>query len=750
MLTVLLNGAAMAIKQHTPLGVPLRLALAILAGVAAPLAAQEAQTGSGAPDAVADARPSLTVGDLSSLDLDGVLDELEWAAAERIEYLTMIEPVEGGPLVGMTEVWVLADPQDLVVGVLARDPDPLGIVSFSKVRDNPMNNEDHIKIVLDPFLDGRTGYVFAVNPGGARYDALVARRGEGEDARWDAVWEAGTARGDYGWSAEIRIPLKSIAFNGQLTEWGFNIERRTERIQEVSRWASPSRDFKITQTSRAGLITQLPRFSTGLGITVRPALVGGFEKEASDVATEGTLEPSLDLAKRFGPSVALIGTFNTDFAETEIDTRRTNLTRFSLFFPEKRTFFLEGDDLYDFGLGLVTFRNPDIVPFFTRRIGLYEMEQVPLIVGGKLNGRVSNSNFGALVTHTGTVEGLVRPTTMGAARFKQNVLAESSAGVIATFGDPEGRANSYLVGADFTYQTSRLAGDKNFLVGVWGLYTDREDLIGDRKAFGGKIDYPNDTWDAALTYMYIGNGFDPSLGFVPRRGIHKASGGLNLTVRPSWTWMRLMRFELRPTFIAAQGGKWESYRVFTAPINWRFESGERIEWNVVPEGERLLEPFEIADSVVIQPGEYSWVRYRIEGDIAAKRPISGRLSYWFGEFYDGSLDQIEVRLVIKPWQLVTGEFTAVRNIGRLTAGRFTQDVFGARINFNFSPDLNLSSFVQWDNESRLVGANTRLRWTFKPVGDLFVVYNHNVVDRLSRWQLESNQLIIKAQYALRY
>ncbi len=727
------------------------LVLATHALVVAPLAAQEAQTDTEAAAAATTARPALAVGELSkNLDIDGVLDEPEWATAQRIESLTMIEPVVGGPLVGRTEVWVLADRDDLVIGVLAHDPDPLGIVAFTKVRDSQMQNEDHIKIVLDPFLDGRTGYVFAVNPGGARYDALVARRGEGEDARWDAIWEAGTARGDYGWSAEIKIPLKSIAFNAQLDQWGFNIERRTERIQEVSRWSSPSRDFQLTQTSRAGLITQLPRFSTGLGIIVRPSLVGGVEKKFIDAASVGTVEPSLDLAKRFGPSVALIGTFNTDFAETEVDTRRTNLTRFSLFFPEKRTFFLEGADLYDFGVGLVTFRSPDIVPFWTRRIGLLETEQVPLIVGGKLDGRHSNSNFGALVTHTGTVEGLVEPTTMGAARFKQNVLAESSAGVIATYGDPQGRADSYLVGADLTFQTSRLAGNKNFIVGVWGLYTDREGLVGDKKAIGGKIDYPNDTWDAALTYMYIGNGFDPSLGFVPRRGIHKASAGVDFTVRPSWTWMRLMRFELRPTFIASQNGNWESYRVFTAPINWRFESGERLEWNVMPAGERLVEPFEISDGVVIPPGSYSWVRYRVEADIAAKRPITGRLSYWFGDFYDGSLDQIEARIVLNFWQLVTGELNAVRNIGRLSAGRFTQDVFGARINFNFSPDLNVSAFVQYDNQTRLIGANTRLRWTFRPVGDLFVVYNHNVIDSLSRWQLESNQLLIKARYALRY
>jgi hypothetical protein len=211
-----------------------------------------------------------------------------------------------------------------------------------------------------------------------------------------------------------------------------------------------------------------------------------------------------------------------------------------------------------------------------------------------------------------------------------------------------------------------------------------------------------------------------------------------------------MYYELMPTFVTDLNGRWESYSVFTAPINWRFESGDRFEFNIVPTGERLVEEFEIADSVVIQPGEYHWVRLRFEADFAAKRPVSGRVSWWFGDFYDGTLDQVQVRLDIKPWQLLTGELSLVRNTGRLPAGRFVQEVYGARLRLNFSPDLQLSSFVQYDNESRQVGANTRLRWTFQPVGDLYVVYNHNVIDQVTGWELDSNQLLIKVQYAFRY
>lgn len=696
-------------------------------------------------------RPALRVGSLpSDLQLDGVLDEDAWTTADAIGSLTMIDPVEGGPLTGHTTVRVLASATEIIIGVICRDPDPAGIVSYSKARDSRLRGEDHIKIIFDTFLDERSGYIFAVNPSGARYDALVARQGEGENSNWDAVWEAATANGTDGWSVEIRIPVQSLSFDPTLREWGFNVERRIERLQEVSRWSSPRRDAKISQTSRAGRLTGLPRFSIGVGLTVRPAVVGGGGKPGIDEDVSGTFEPSLDVQQRIGANVMASGTVNTDFGETEVDTRRTNLTRFSLFFPEKRTFFLEGSDIFDFGIGLQSSYRTELAPFHSRRIGLFDGEEVPLNVGGKMNGRVGNTNFGALVVRTGQVEQLVSATEMGAFRVKQNILSESSAGVIATFGDPEGRAGSWMTGVDFTYQTSRLWGNKNFLAGAWVMATDRADLDGDKTAFGAKIDYPNDTWDIAVTYKRIGDAFDPSLGFVPRKAVQLWSGGINFRYRPSWPWMRTMFYELLPTVAFDLDGQWESYRVFTAPVNWRFESGERFEFNIAPEGERLVAPFEIADGVIIPAGSYNWVRYRFELDVASKRKVSGRASWWFGDFYDGTLDQVTLRMAIKPSADISFEVSAERNTGEVSAGSFTQELVSGRVLVNFSPDLQVNTFVQYDNDSRTVGTNMRLRWTFDPLGDVFVVYNHNVKDFTDRWELESNQLIIKVQYALRW
>ena len=278
-----------------------------------------------------------------------------------------------------------------MIGVVCEQPDIKEIVSFSVRRDAALNSEDHIRIVLGPFADGRSGYVFAVNPTGARYDGLINPGGESDNPDWDGIWEAATARLPNGWSVEIRIPVLTLAFKPGLHEWHFHVQRRIQRRLETDRWASPNRQYQITQTSRAGLLTDLPEFSLGVGLTVRPAVTGGGGVPSMGAAVEGDFQPSLDFSQRIGANILASGTVNTDFAETEVDTRRTNLTRFPLFFPEKRTFFLEGDDIFSFGLGL----DQDVIPYFSRRIGLIEGNEVPISAGGKVNGRIAGSTSAA-------------------------------------------------------------------------------------------------------------------------------------------------------------------------------------------------------------------------------------------------------------------------------------------------------------------------------------------------------------------
>ncbi len=710
-------------------------------------------------------RPSLRVSANGNdpIHIDGRLDEQAWAHADSIANLTQIEPIEGRAPTGRTVVRVLTTGDAIVFGIRADDPDAAHITSFARNRDASLTSEDHIRVVLDTYLDGRSGYVFIVNPHGARYDALVANQGEGENAQWDAIWEAATHRDGSGWSVEILIPIKSLLFKRGLTEWGFNVERRMQRLLETSRWASPDRDVKINMTSRAGLLTQLPAFDLGMGLSVRPSVTGSIGKPAPSTSALSDLSASLDVAKRLGSNTLGSLTINTDFAETEVDTRRTNLTRFPLLFPEKRTFFLEGSAIFDFGLGLGSSSGSsgDVIPFFSRRIGLLGGREVPLDAGVKVAGREGSTYLGALVVRTGDVDTLPTENTMGVLRLRQNVLSESSIGMIATFGDPLGRANSWTAGTDLTYQTSRFQGDKNFLVGVWGLASGRDSLPGGTQhAFGTKIDWPNDLWDVAFTYKWIGEAFGPSLGFVQRPGAQLLTFNITNTPRPRRPILglrvRQMTNEWFNTLATDLNGKWESYRVFLAPINWRLESGDRYEVNVVPTGERLVAPFEIAEGVIIAPGSYHWNRYRLEAQLAAKRRFSGQFTWWFGEFYSGTLDELIATAAWKPSALLIFEFNATRNVGHLAEGDFTQEVTGIRARVNVSPDLQFNSYMQYDNTTDSFGTNTRVRWTFSPLGELFVVYNHNIRELIPtpgtprEWRFDSNQLLVKLQYAWRY
>jgi len=679
------------------------------------------------------------------IKLDGKMDESAWGSAGIISSFKMVEPNENDEPSYTTMVRVMADSKNIYLGIVCSDPDPDKMVAFSKARDSELENEDYLKVVFDTYGDGRSAYIFAINPYGARYDALASNRGESEDASWDGVWEAKTQILSDGWSAEIRVPINTLTFRKGLTSWGFNVERRVQRLMEVNRWAAISRDYKMAQTIHAGQLNDLPRFNLGVGLIAKAATILDLNRSAESFGSI-KWDNSLDLTQRITPDITAQLTVNTDFAETEVDTRRTNLTRFSLMFPEKRQFFLEGSDIYDFGFGL----GHDLLAFQSRKIGLVEGQAVPLQLGGKVNGKVGNTQFGSLITRTGFVEDIASASTMGVLRVKQNILKESNIGMIGMIGDPLGREGSWTAGVDFTYQNSEFMGDKNFLVGAWGLMTQRADLDGDRTGIGFKIDYPNDLLDMAISYYRLGDSFDPSLGFIPRKGINYFRLSASYMPRPEKWNIRQHNFQSFFTAYTDLENHWESYRLFTAPVHFTLESGDRFEFNIVPTGEFLKEPFEISEGVIIPEGGYHWNRYRLELEGASKRRVNGQATWWFGGFYGGSLHQIELELNWRPFNFLIFEGSFERNIGQLSYGDFTQDLYGVRVQLNMSSNLNFSSFVQYDTESHSFGTNNRFRWTFAPRGDLFIVYNHNMAKPIEErfWLYQSNQLIVKLVYGI--
>ncbi len=739
-----------------------------------------AQSGSAAPTPADGDRRTVRAGALSSpLILDGILSDAAWVEApDSIATLITIEPREGGEPAGRTVVKILASPRDLILGIRCEDPDVTGIVSPSKGRDAILDEEDHVLLVLDTFQDGRSGYVFAVNPSGARFDGLVIAEGEEVNSAWDAIWEAKTSRDEHGWSAEIRIPARSVGFKRGLTSWGFNVQRRVQRLQETSRWSGASRDFEVTQTNRAGLIVELPQFDVGAGLSIRPALVGRATKPEKFVESVYDGELSLDVTKTLGPNFLSSLTINTDFAETEVDARQINLTRFPVFFPEKRSFFLSGADIFEFGLGL---DEESLLPFFSRRIGLFGVSEedqaaIPIDAGAKVTGRAGDYSLGGLVVGTRRVNRLnlieedttldIPRTTMGALRVKRNIFEESSLGMMATFGDPLGRDQSWSGGLDFTYRTSSFKDEQNLLVGVWGLMNDRAGLTGEKSAYGVRLDYPNDPLDINVSSMRIGDGFDPSLGFVPRNGVHIWDLSTTITPRPWWPGVREVTQELNFTlFNRLDNATWSSYAVSARPFDLLLHSGDRFEFAIEPEGDRVPPDtaYSIADGVDLPTGSYEWTRFLVGIRSAEKRRVRGYLLWESGDYYNGDLRTITAGLTVRPLDLLTLEVTGERSTGTVRglveAGdadsfavtRIEEELIGVRMEVNVSSDLQLSSVTQYDTQSRELGSNSRLRWTFSPQGDLFVVYNHNLERGLDkRWRFVSNQTPLKIQYTWRF
>ncbi len=672
---------------------------------------------------VAASPPTVRAGKLrGEIHLDGRLDEPAWSSAGVIPNLTQQDPHPGQPTPYATEIRFLVDADALYIGIRCVDPHPERIAVHTMQRDGNMRGDDSVAVVLDTFHDERTGFFFQINAAATRQDGLIAGP-ESVSLDWDGIWYARAQRDNHGWTAEIIIPAQTLRFTPGKDVWGLNVERSVPRDRTTLRWASPVLDASLFDLRRAGKLLGMGSLRQGRGLSVSPY---GLVRSRSDLETHHSTvqgDAGLDVTYNFTPDLTGVLTINTDFAETEVDTRQINLTRFPLFFPEKRTFFLEGSNLFEFGSGL----GYDFIPFFSRRIGLYEGGQVPLLAGAKVLGRSGRWGIGALDVITGASSKTER-ANLFAGRVTYDVDQHLTVGTIATDGDPDGVHDNTLIGFDALWRTSTFRGDKNFSVGGWAAATAGDVPGGQHYGWGFKVDYPNDLWDLSMTVKEFGDGMDPALGFLPRPGTRWYQAGGAYQPRPTrgpFAWTRQMYFELLTTYVEDLNGRAESWRVFTAPFNVQTESGEHLEANVAPQYERLDEPFEIADGVVIPAGQYHFTRYRVEAQSSRHRPWRVGATCWFGDFYTGSLTQWETfATYTTPKGHLQLEVNAENDFGHLPQGDFIQRLWGLKTVYAFTPDLVLSAFAQYDSESGDLGVNARFRWTIQPGNDLFVVWNH--------------------------
>jgi Domain of unknown function (DUF5916) len=413
---------------------------------------------------------------IGEIRIDGVLDEPAWSAAGVIPGLVQQAPRPGEPTPYRTEVRILADPGAIYVGITCADPEP-GRIVHTLQRDGDMTGDDSVALVFDTFND-RRAYMFRVNAAGARSDGLVSGPGETSND-WDGIWEAKVRRVPDGWTAEIRIPAATLRFVPGAARWGFNVERFVPRRRMTLRWSGTTLDSQLDDLSRAGVLEGVSEIRQGLGLSIAPYAL--LNRTDDRMAGRKFLEGQWGGDVRYGltPQLEGILTVNPDFAETEVDTRQINLTRFPLFFPEKRAFFLEGSNLFQFGLGL----SDGFIPFYSRRVGLFREELVPLDGGVKILGQAGRWGIAALDVETGFRTSLPR-TNLAAGRVTYDVDDHLRVGTIATNGDPSGARSNTLAGLDAIWRTSQFQGDKNLFVGLWGALSAGGVRGGQRGGFG--------------------------------------------------------------------------------------------------------------------------------------------------------------------------------------------------------------------------------------------------------------------------
>jgi hypothetical protein len=694
------------------------------------------------------ARPTARAGRIDApIRLDGVLDDVAWQKAVPIGPLVQRVPNEGAPASEATEVRVLYTSSTLYVGVLCRDRTPSDIVSTQLTRDGELESDDHVIIVIDPFFDHRNGFFFAVNPAGARVDGQIANNSEHMTSEWDGIWNAKARITPEGWVAEFEIPFKSLRFKPGQSTWGFNVERQIKRRNETDRWATPLRDSWVSNLAQAGELEGIDGINQGRGLDIRPYVSGGEQN------SDGKAQVGLDVFKNLTPNLNASITVNTDFAETEADARQINLTRFPLFFPEKRAFFLEGAGVFD-----VAATNSEVVlPFFSRRIGLLEGQEVPIMVGAKVVGRQSDYNIGVLDVQTRAVDdfGMSGNPLPGqnllAARVSRNLFTQSWIGGIVTHGNPDGTGDNTLVGADARFATSTFHGNKNLSASVFFLRTDDQASATTDYSFGGNVDYPNDLWDVSFGWRQVGDNFKPAMGFVPRTGIRRLSPSMAFKPRPERFGVRQLFFEVMPVWVSDLHNVVQSWEVFASPITAEFESGDRLEFNVIPSYERLTEPFEIADGITIPTGSYRMNRYRVGAESANKRPVVVGGDVGWGEFYTGTRTDFELEVAFKPSTHVLTTLQFERNDVSLREGAFSAQVFTARFDYNFSSNVSWANLVQYDSESRVLGMQSRFRWIIKPGSDVFLVVNRGWYRREwdNRYLPAFDKGSVKLQYTFR-
>ncbi|MCX8011321.1 MAG: carbohydrate binding family 9 domain-containing protein [Ignavibacteria bacterium] len=654
--------------------------------------------------------------------IDGYLDDSVWSKAKSISDFLQQEPVPGKQASLKTEVKILYDYENLYVGVMCYDNQPEKIIARELKWDGRMSGDDNFTLLFDTFNDNRTAYWFGTNPLGMHDDALLQGFDySGFNESWNGIWDVRSKIIDSGWSIEFIFPFSTFKFKDTDEQiWGINFQREIKRLGETVLWTSVGADKGFFKLPYAGDLIGLKHIKRGNPIYLKPFFTFGTQKEI-DSDRKFIYKPGLDIKYGLTDNLSLDITFNTDFAQVESDRAVINLTRFPLVYPEKRSFFLEGADIFSFTHGASNNL------FYSRRIGLSERaEEIPIIAGAKLVGRVGKFQLGLLDIQTSKKE-KTPATNYFALRSKYDLLEQSFIGFIFTNKMSKGFF-SRTFGGDITFNFNNFLGDKNLTIGFGLMKTDDTSHFKNSWATKFWIDYPNDLIDQFFSYRLIQANFDPQMGFIKRKGIQSYTYNLEINPRLNWNGVKKLNFKpIESVFNLDGNGKLIEASLQFQPFGFTTVAGDRFETYIKRVFDRVEADYTIFnESHTITMGDYWFTTLGAEFKTSAGRDIYGELDYQWGNFYTGKIKTFEtnVTFVINRHISITSDFQ--HNHLRMDSTKFSTNEFGGRIRFDFSTSINSSIFAQWNNEDEELNVNFRFNWQPKIGSDFYLVINQQL------------------------
>jgi hypothetical protein len=658
--------------------------------------------------------------------LDGRLDESFWAEADSITDFRQREPASGSRSSERTVVRVVRDESAMYVGVRAYDAEPGGIRATQLRRDADLDVDDNLTLLIDSFHDRRSGFYFRTNPNGARWDAQFTGIDDANE-NWNGIWDVATSRDSAGWTAEFRIPFRTLRFrSGGAGVFGFNVQRFIRRKNETALWRGWGRSEGIYRLIYAGDLLGFGDLRRGRDIEIKPYVLGQATADDHDAlgnslgGADASAKAGLDAKVALAPTVTSDLTVNTDFAQVEIDEQVINLTRLPTFFPEKREFFLESSGIFDFG-------TPGrIQPFYSRRIGLRDDgEVVPILAGGRVYGKIGPWTLGLLDVETGHGD---RANDL-VLRAKHDLFQRSYVGAIAVQRVSEDGRPERLAGLDLDLPL--VVGGRNLEPSFWIMGSGTPGVDGFPLAWRYGTDYPNDLFDNFVSLYRVDSGFTPALGFVTRTGIWETTGHINFTPRPHLLGLRQLDLMLIPSWdiIAGESGSlfrtrdWQTATFEWRPLGGDFQSGARFEINLQRYFDAPPDSFEVLPNVVIGPGRYWWTRGELQYETSSAHSLSAAALLSWGNLYNGRNRTIELQATWRRGGHLILAGSLESNRVTLPNAAFTASLVTGRIEYAFNTRTSFLGFVQYGNEEQRIDFNLRFHWIPAIGDDVYVVWN---------------------------